>query len=54
MKLSEFDQARSDIVAFVNMDPELKSQGDQLLSELSVLEKKQEKKSKAMFEKFFK
>jgi hypothetical protein len=54
MKVSEFERARADIKQLMDLDPAMKEEGQHLSSQLQDLEKQQDKKSKALFQKFFK
>lgn len=54
MKVSEFERARADIKQLMDLDPSMKEEGQHLSTQLQDLEKQQDKKSKALFQKFFK
>jgi hypothetical protein len=54
MRVSEFDQARSDIAKLVDLDPSMKKEGERLLVECAGLEKEQDRKAKAVYANFFK
>lgn len=54
MKVSEFEQAKADISQLMETDTSMRKEGENLLSQLQSLERQQDSKSKAMFQKFFK
>ena len=53
MHSSDFDQARSDIKTLIGLDENCRKEGEDLLNEMAILEKKQDEKSKVMYQKFF-
>lgn len=54
MKSSDFQRARQDFHMVSDLDPSIKGELDKIMKELTDLQKKQDEKSKNMFQKFFK